>query len=63
MRQCDPVAMTSDLVPLIVSTGHVGSDSLQLRFPPEYADELLALLDEHGIDHNTALEFSAGPTE
>jgi hypothetical protein len=38
-------------------------DSLQLRFPPEYSDEILALLDEHGIAHNTGAEFHANPTD
>lgn len=53
----------SDVVPLLITLGHAEDDSLQFRFPPEYSEELLALLDEHGIDHNTAAEFSAGPVE
>lgn len=53
----------SDVVPLLITLGHAEDDSLQLRFPPEYSEELLALLDEQGIDHNTAAEFSAGPVE
>jgi hypothetical protein len=57
------MASHTDLVPLIVTLGHVGDDSLQLRFPPEYSEEISQLLDEHNIDHNTAAEFSAGPVE
>lgn len=53
----------SDVLPLLITLGHAEDDSLQLRFPPEYSEELLALLDEQGIDHNTAAEFSAGPVE
>lgn len=52
-----------DVIPIIVTLGHLEDDSLQLRFPPEYSDEILQLLDEQGIDHNTAAEFSAGPTD
>lgn len=53
----------SELILLRVQLGHVGDDSLQLRFPPEYSDEMLALLDDEGISHNTALELSAGVVE
>ena len=52
-----------DVVPLLITLGHAEDNSLQLRFPPEYSEELLALLDEQGIEHNTAAEFSAGPAE
>ncbi|TFD12868.1 hypothetical protein E3T35_06155 [Cryobacterium sp. TMT1-2-2] len=57
--------MTADAetIPLRVTLGHTGDDSLNLRFPPEYGEELLSLLDENGIGHNTALEMSAGPAE
>lgn len=54
---------SSDVLPLTISLGHVGDDSLQLRFPPEYSEEILSLLDEHGIQHNTAAEFSEGPSD
>jgi hypothetical protein len=57
--------MTTDAaaIPLHVTLGIPGDESLNLRFPPEYEEEILSLLDEHGIDHNTALEMSAGPAE
>lgn len=48
-------------VPLLVTLGHVGGGSLNLRFPLEYREEILALLDENEIDHSTAVELSAGP--
>ncbi|MBF4601896.1 hypothetical protein ITJ55_13855 [Frigoribacterium sp. VKM Ac-1396] len=51
------------VVPILVTLGHLGDDSLQLRFPPEHSDEILKLLDEHRVDHNTAAEFSADPTD
>lgn len=52
----------NEVVPLLI-TKDMDDHSLQLRFPPEYSEELLALLDEQGISHNTALEHSAGPAE
>lgn len=52
-----------DVVPVLITLGHLGDDSLQLRFPPEYSDEILTLLDEQSIDHNTAVEFSAEPAD
>jgi hypothetical protein len=48
-----------DAIVLRVQLGHVGDDSLQLRFPPEHSDEMLSLLDDEGISHSTALELSA----
>ncbi|MDR6168766.1 hypothetical protein QE367_002970 [Microbacterium paludicola] len=47
-------------VPLFVGPGFYGDPDLELRFPPEYSDEILGLLDDEGIAHGTALEFSAG---
>lgn len=52
-----------EVVPILITLGHLGDDSLQLWFPPEHGDEILRLLDEHGIDHNTAMEHSSGPTD
>ena len=55
--------MTADssTIPLLLTAGPLGSESLNLRFPPEYADEIRTLLDEHGLEHSTAAEFAAGP--
>jgi len=55
------LGMTShpDAIPILITPGHIGDNGFILRFPPEYSDEILALLDEQGIDHNTALEMSA----
>lgn len=47
-------------VPLYIAPGHVGTPDLELRFPVEYTDEILSLLDEHEISHSTAMELSAG---
>lgn len=49
----------SESIPLLVTFGYPGDGTLNLRFPPEYAKEVLLLLDEHGIQHGTILEFSA----
>lgn len=53
------MAVASESVPLLVTLGHAGDNSLNLRFPPQYADEILPLLDENGVDHNSAIELSA----
>lgn len=46
-----------DEVPLLVTPGFDGA--FNLRFPEEYRDEILALLDESDLKHSTAGEFSA----
>ncbi len=48
---------------LRITPGYWEGDELQLRFPPERQEEVLALLDEEGVEHNTGLEFSFGPAE
>jgi len=55
------LTMTTQMetVPLLVTLGHVGGSGFVLRFPVEYSDEVLALLDENNIGHNTAMELSA----
>ncbi len=50
----------NEAVPLLVTLGHTGDGSWNLRFPSEYAPEISALLDEHDIGHGTVLEFAAG---
>ncbi|WP_157008096.1 hypothetical protein [Agromyces laixinhei] len=56
--------MDDETIRLRVTTSFVqDADSLELRFPPEYSDEIRALLDEHGIEHNTAAEFHANPQD
>lgn len=50
-----------DTLELYVALGIPGHDSLTLRMTPEIADEVLALLDEHGLAHRLAMEFSAAP--
>lgn len=54
---------TAGKVPLLVTLGHAGDNSFILRFPPEYAPEILSLLDEFDVGHSTALEHSIGPAE
>ena len=51
----------TETIPFLITLGHAGDDSFNLRFPPEYGEEILSLLDDNGIDHNTALEMSSGP--
>ena len=50
-----------DTLELYVTLGHTGDGSLNLRMTPSIADEVRALLDEHGLDHGRILEFSSGP--
>ncbi|WP_336640275.1 hypothetical protein [Microbacterium sp. USHLN272] len=45
---------------LLISPGFHGHEELELSFPPEFSDELLELLDEHGIEHSSILKLSAG---
>jgi hypothetical protein len=54
--------MTTDpeVVPILVTLGHAGDGTLNLRFPPEYEPEIREELDGNGIEHGTLLEFSAG---
>lgn len=47
-----------DVIPLLIDQGFDGE--LKLRFPEDYSEELKALLDEHGLSHSTAAEFSSG---
>lgn len=47
-----------EVVPLLITPGFDGG--FNLRFPEEYVDEIKALLDEHGLSHSTAAEFSSG---
>lgn len=53
--------MTSDENPdpLYVRVGFPHQQDLELRFPSEYSNEILELLDEHQIEHGTVLELSA----
>lgn len=62
---CHTYKMTAsaEAIPFLVTLGYPGDNSFNLRFPPEYSEEVLSLLDINGIDHNTALEMSAGPAE
>lgn len=62
LRGARLTAMTTseEAVPFLVTLGPTADGSLILRFPPEYSDELLQLLDEHSLDHGTILEFSEG---
>jgi hypothetical protein len=57
--------MTTDegTLTLRITLGHFNGDSLNLRFDPVYGEELLSILDEYDINHNTAVELSAGPPE
>jgi hypothetical protein len=52
-----------DVVPVLITLGHTDQGGIYLRFPPQYGNEIAALLDEYGIEHGTAAEFSAGPSD
>lgn len=49
-----------DAVELYVTLGHAGDHDLNLRMSPEIVDQVLGLLDEHGIVHGGIIEMSAG---
>jgi hypothetical protein len=51
----------SEPIPLLLTAGPPGSGALNLRFSPEYRAEVQALLDENGVEHSMAAEFSSGP--
>lgn len=51
---------SAEVIELYVELGFAGDESLKLRMTPKFADEVLALLDEHGIAHGRGAEFSAG---
>lgn len=53
-------SMTGEVVELYVTLGHAGDDDFNLRMSPEIVDEVLGLLDEHGIVHGGIIEMSAG---
>jgi hypothetical protein len=53
-------SMTDDVVELYVTLGHAGDGDFNLRMSPEIVDEVLALLDEHGVGHGGIIEMSAG---
>lgn len=53
--------MTDDTLKLYVTLGHPGDGSFNLRMSPSIADEVRALLDEHGVPHGRIAEFSSGP--
>ncbi|WP_068476954.1 hypothetical protein [Pseudoclavibacter helvolus] len=48
---------------LRITLGYPGGDELQLRFSGAHRAEILALLDEEGLQHNTGAEFAFGPAE
>lgn len=49
-----------DDVELYVTLAPPGDGALLLRMSPRIADDVRALLDENGLDHSRAAEFSAG---
>lgn len=49
-----------ETIEVLVTVSTPGDGALDLRVSPRYHEELRGLLDEHGIAHSTALEFSAG---
>lgn len=51
---------SAETIPLLITLGYPDDDSFNIRFPPEYSEEILSLLDSSGIGHNTAVEMSAG---
>lgn len=48
-----------DEIPMLLTPGFDGG--FNLRFRPEHTDEVKTLLDEQGLEHSTAAEFSEGP--
>lgn len=52
---------TNEIIKLYVTVGPPGEGALILRISPEAAGEVRALLDEQGLEHSQAAEFSLGP--
>lgn len=52
--------MTDDVLELYVTLGHAGDNDFNLRMSPEIVDEVLGVLDDHGIVHGGIIEMSAG---
>lgn len=50
-----------DIIWFLPQLGHTGDGALNLEFPREYEAEILALLDEQGIEHDRIFVFSSGP--
>ncbi|MGH3998129.1 MAG: hypothetical protein ACRDTJ_11775, partial [Pseudonocardiaceae bacterium] len=51
-----------EVVKLYIRPAGAGSDgTLDLRMTPAIADEVRTLLDEHGLTHSQAAEFSSSP--
>lgn len=50
----------TEAIPILVTLGLPGNGTLDIRFPPQYEQEIRALLDEWDIRHGRVLEFSAG---
>jgi len=59
MNDSQPLS-DADTIRLVLSQGHTGSRTLDLRVSPEGADELRRLMEEHSVFEGQALEFSAG---
>ena len=56
-----PVPDDSDTLELYVTNDMPGEGNLMLRLSPDLADDVRALLDENGLEHSAAAEFSDGP--
>jgi hypothetical protein len=54
-----PSAGDAEILELYVSLGSVGGDDLTLRMSPVIVRQVLALLDEQGLEHGRVLERSA----
>jgi hypothetical protein len=50
----------SDEITVSLRPGHIGSESpVDIKITPDYADDLAAMLDDAGLGHSEAVEFSA----
>lgn len=48
-----------DEIPILITAGLPGDETVNLRFPEIYRAEILSLLDEQGLEHGSILEASA----
>lgn len=56
-----PADSDGDALELYVTNDLPGEGNLMLRLSPELAEDVRALLDENGLEHSPAAEFSDGP--
>lgn len=57
----NPGQSNADVLELYVTQAPPGDGALLLRMSPQIVEEVRTLLDEQGLEHSLAAEFSSGP--